>query len=260
MNAVDEINKGTMHASAAVYSTFDGLGAPERVALASVADRVRGGRILDIGVGGGRTVPHLRAISEDYIGVDYVQSMVDVCRRKYPSVRFEYADARAMPQFADASFDLIVFAWAGLCMVDHAGRLAILGEVRRLLKPGGFFVFSTYNQNSADHHQAFEFPPFEATLAPLRLARGVAGFARGTVLRLWNRARLRRHEIRGAEYSIVNDRCHDYATLLYYISLSNQRLQLRQAGFDRHAAAYDGSGRSIADDTADSSITLVVEG
>lgn len=260
MNELDRINQGTMRAAVPVYTTFDGLGAPERVALASVAARVGNGRILDIGVGGGRTVPHLRALSENYIGVDYVQGMVDACSARFPGVRFEHADARSMPQFADASFDLIVFAWAGICMVDHAGRLAILGEIRRLLKPGGFFVFSTYNQNSADHHQALEFPEFALSLNPLQLTRSLLGFVRGTAVRLRNRARLRRFEVRSAEYSIVNDRCHDYATLLYYITLQNQRRQLQQAGFDKPATVYDGSGQPVESDTRDSSITFVIEG
>lgn len=259
INAVDEVNKGTMRAAVPVYTNFSGLGAPEQVALASIAERVEGGRILDLGVGGGRTVPHLVALSEHYIGVDYVRDMVDACAARYPGVRFEHADARYMPQFADASFDLIVFAWAGICMVDHPGRLQILKEIRRLLKPGGFFVFSTYNQNSADHHQSFEFPEFTFSLNPLKLTRRALGFARSTVARLRNRARLRRFEVRGDEYSIVNDRCHDYATLLYYIALPNQRRQLAQAGFVKPPAVYDGSGRPVETDTPDSSITFVVE-
>jgi SAM-dependent methyltransferase len=145
-------------------------------------------------------------------------------------------------------------------MVDHAGRLAILGEIRRLLKPGGFFVFSTYNQDSADHHQSLELPGFTPSLNPVRLLRSLLGFARSTAVRLRNRARLRRFEVRSAEYSIVNDRCHDYATLLYYITLPNQRRQLAQAGFEKPATVYDGSGLPVASDTRDSSITFVVEG
>ena len=37
MNELDRINQGTMRAAVPVYTTFDGLGAPERVALASIA-------------------------------------------------------------------------------------------------------------------------------------------------------------------------------------------------------------------------------
>ncbi len=257
INLVDDINKKTMGAAVSVYSSYDALSEPEKVALASIGERVKGGRILDLGVGGGRTVVHLRALSEDYIGIDYVQGMVDACSKKFPGVRFEYADARAMPQFANESFDLIVFAWAGLCMVDHAGRLAILKEIRRLLKPNGFFIFSTYNQRSADHDPSFDFPKFSWTANPLKLALRGLSFVRGTAVRLLNKYRLQRHEVRGSEYSIINDRCHDYATMLYYITLENQRAQLEQCGFSRDAVAYDIAGNKIINDTTGNSITLV---
>jgi ubiquinone/menaquinone biosynthesis C-methylase UbiE len=257
-NIVDDVNQRTMHAAVAVYSAYDELSAPERVALASVSERMRGKSILDLGVGGGRTVQGLREISADYIGVDYVQGMVDSCRNKFPGVRFEHADARAMPQFADHSFDLIVFAWAGICMVDHEGRLAILKEVRRLLRPGGIFIFSTYNQSGPDHNQSFEFPEFAWTANPLKLAVRALRFARDSGTRARNKYRFRRHEVRSKEYSIINDRCHDYATMLYYITLANQRHQLQQAGFVNDAIAYDGNGNRIEGDTTDNAYTLLV--
>lgn len=259
LNIVDQINKKSMNSAVGVYASYDQLSPPEQAALARIGGRVKGKRILDIGVGGGRTVPHLLALSDDYIGVDYVQGMVDACRRKFAGVQFECVDARTMTQFADDSFDLVVFAWAGICMVDHAGRLAILGEVRRLLKPGGHFVFSTYNQNSDDHHQSFEFPEFSWTANPVRLARRTLGFWHSSIVGLYNKWRLRSHEVRGTEYSIVNDRCHDYATMLYYISPSNQRQQLAQAGFATVAAMYDTDGLQVGDETRCGAVTFVVE-
>ncbi|HSB97236.1 MAG TPA: class I SAM-dependent methyltransferase, partial [Spongiibacteraceae bacterium] len=203
---------------------------------------------------------HLRAISADYIGVDYVQSMVDACRGKFPDARFEYADARSMPQFADASFDLVVFAWAGICMVDHAGRLAILCEVQRVLRPGGYFIFSTYNQDGADHDAPFAFPDFSWSANPLRLAANTLNFARSTVLGLLNRQRLLRFEVRSNEYSIINDRCHDYATMLYYITFDNQLKQLVAAGFAGAVVAYDTDGNELAGETAGNSFTFIVSG
>ena len=43
---------------------------------------VRGQPILDLGVGGGRTVPLLRAVSSDYVAVDYTPAMGEACRRR----------------------------------------------------------------------------------------------------------------------------------------------------------------------------------
>src|SRR5262245_28215437 len=107
----------------AEYSNGDALTPAEKAALAAIGDSCRGKRILDIGVGGGRTVPALRALSSDYVGVDYMPEMIERCRQRFPDVRFEVADARNLACFPDRSFDLIVFACNGISMVSHEGRL-----------------------------------------------------------------------------------------------------------------------------------------
>jgi SAM-dependent methyltransferase len=231
ISPMDQLNRQTMKLSADVYAGYDEIGLQERLALESVAELVKNKRILDIGVGGGRTTPALLKLSTDYIGVDYVQEMVDRCRDRFPGVRFEHADARAMPQFSDHSFDFIVFAWSGICMVDHAGRLAILAEVRRLLAPGGVFLFSTYNRNSVEHDQLFVFPGFLFTLNPIKLALRSARFLVDTARCARNRLRFKKMESATAEYSIINDKCHNYQTMLYYITLDEQLKQLERSGF-----------------------------
>jgi hypothetical protein len=52
------------------YARSTSLQAPERVVLRRVAPDVRGGPILDLGVGAGRTTPYLRSLSDDYLGID----------------------------------------------------------------------------------------------------------------------------------------------------------------------------------------------
>ena len=259
-SVVDRINRRTMRDAVGVYARFDTLGLTEVAALHSVTERVRGGRILDIGVGGGRTVTALLELSRDYIGVDYIVEMVEACRMRFPGIRFEHADARAMPEFADASFDLIVFAWAGICMVDHAGRLAILAEVRRLLKPGGAFLFSSYNQNSPDYTRLFAFPEFAWSWSPLRLGKNGVTFLRSLATRVINRVRLLSKEIRTKDFGIINDVSHDYSTMLYYISPLNQIHQLRVAGFTAEIGAYNGRGGRADPNCRDGSITYVAIG
>jgi len=256
-NPVDVINRETMRLVAHEYAYSDTLTKPEQSALASVIDEIRHKRILDIGVGGGRTVKALREISDDYIGIDYVQKMVDHCRRRFPGVRFEKADARSMPQFEDRSFDLVVFACNGICMVDHEGRIAILKEVRRVLRPGGVFIFSTYNQHSRAHDEFFVLPEWRKTGNPLRFTVRAIRFLFHLANRLFNRTRYKRYEIRNADYSIINDRCHDYRTMLYYITLEKQRKQLQALGFQSNPRGYDLSGKVVGGDTPDDSITFV---
>jgi SAM-dependent methyltransferase len=237
---------------------YDGLTPPERSALASVADSCRGKRILDLGVGAGRTVPALCALSEQYVGVDYVPEMVARCRERFPKVRFEVGDARNLTAFADRSFDLIVFACNGISMVSHEGRLAILKEVRRLLAPDGHFIFSTYNRNNKAHERFFTLPDFSMSFHPLRFGVRAVRFGAHAVYGFYNRVRFARHEIRTDDYSMINDRCHDYATMLYYIYPERQFEQLRSVGFGKVPTLFNQQGEWARENSMDDSLTYVV--
>jgi ubiquinone/menaquinone biosynthesis C-methylase UbiE len=257
-NAMDVVNKPTMNAAAhSCYALARGLKDAEAQALKKVAGEVRDQPILDLGVGGGRTVEPLMAISKDYIGLDYAEAMVVVCRSFFPNVDFRHGDARDLSQFDDNSFAMVVFSCEGICMVDHQGRLAILAEVLRVLRPGGIFLFSTMNQQSDFHTRGFQFPDFHASLNPARLLVRGARFSRSTARRLANRKKYKRRGIRTAAFSIINDVYHDYSTMIYYISLANQRKQLDSAGFQAQALALDLKGNVIEDATVDNTITLI---
>ncbi|MEO7013785.1 MAG: class I SAM-dependent methyltransferase [Dokdonella sp.] len=256
---IDGINMRTMRSNAAVsaYTRSEGLTPAEQIALGKVAEASRGEPILDIGFGGGRTVQPLLAISADYLGIDYCQEMVAAGRSKYPGVRLELADARDLSQLPSDSIALAVFSCNGIGMVGHEDRLAILAQVHRVLRPDGAFVFSTHNQNCPDHTAGFRFPEFEQSRNPARiLVRGMR-FISQTLIRLRNRQKFRRHDIRTSAYSMINDVCHHYGTMLYYISLANQRAQLERIGFQADADAFDLSGQPATDDCTDSSITLI---
>ncbi|MDH5835701.1 class I SAM-dependent methyltransferase [Luteimonas kalidii] len=257
--AIDRINLRTMRDPAVVahYARPWGLSPAEQATFARVAPLARGRRILDIGVGGGRTVEALRAISDDYLGIDYSVDMVEACRRRFPAAQFEFADARAMDGIADGSVGLAVFACNGIGMVSHADRLRILREVQRVLEPGGLFVFSTHNRNSPEFGRGFRWPSFEWSWHPLRAAVRSLRFCGEFVLRLRNRRHFRPFEVHAPDYAIINDQCHHYGTMLYYVTLDRQRRQLAEAGFEPDAEAYDLAGEPIHDDSAHDSITLI---
>jgi SAM-dependent methyltransferase len=256
---IDSINMRTMRSRSTVsrYLRSEGLTPAEQAALARVEDEARGKPILDIGFGGGRTVQPLLDISTDYLGIDYSREMVAACRQRFPGVRLEHADARDLSLLDDASIFLAVFSCNGIGMVGHADRLAILAEVHRVLRPDGVFVFSTHNQDCPDHEAGFRLPPFERALNPARLLVRSARFVAHAFCCIHNHLRLRRHDVRTPAYSMINDACHHYGTMLYYISLANQRGQLERIGFRSGAEAFDLAGKTIGDESTDSSITLV---
>jgi SAM-dependent methyltransferase len=102
--------------------------------------------ILDIGVGGGRTTPHLAQIASRYVGVDYSTVMVEACRRRFPALDVRYGDATDLSQFGDAEFDAAVFSFNGIDYLgSDEGRARCLREIARVLKQDGVFVFSSHN-------------------------------------------------------------------------------------------------------------------
>jgi SAM-dependent methyltransferase len=115
----------------------------ERLVLHSVADEVRGRPVLDLGVGAGRTAWLLRLLTADYLAVDWSPEMVAACRAALPGVDVREGDARDLEGVPESRFALAFFSYNGIDNLDHAGRTDVLDSVRRVLRPGGLFVYST---------------------------------------------------------------------------------------------------------------------
>src|SRR2546430_7085903 len=87
-------------------------------------DRLAYMRMLDIGVGRGRTTAHFGSLVKEYTGIDYSPRMIEACRQqfRYAKVpfRFEVGDARDLHVFGDGVFDFILFSFNGLdAMTDR---------------------------------------------------------------------------------------------------------------------------------------------
>jgi demethylmenaquinone methyltransferase/2-methoxy-6-polyprenyl-1,4-benzoquinol methylase len=109
----------------------------------ALLDARRGERVVEIGVGTGRDLVLLRdrvGAGGRVVGVDLSMGMLRQARRRLRrngahGVALERADARALP-IADRWADL-VFCSRVLDLVETSAISAILGEFRRLLRPGG---------------------------------------------------------------------------------------------------------------------------
>jgi len=97
---------------------------------------VTGGRVLEIGVGTGKSVPFYPA-QADIVAIDISEKMLDRARRRAArlgaAVRFEVADVQRLP-YPDGSFDTALATFV-FCSVPDPVRG--LSEVRRVLRPGG---------------------------------------------------------------------------------------------------------------------------
>jgi ubiquinone/menaquinone biosynthesis C-methylase UbiE len=208
---------------ATVYARQSELLPVEQTILHLLLPELQTARMLDLGVGGGRTTLHFARCVREYVGVDYSASMIRECQRRFATdsgrISFEVCDARSLGIFANESFDFILFSMNGIDYGDQAGRLAILKEVRRVGKPGGWFCFSTHNLNYCA--QLFELnkilswnPKFAK-----RTAKGLA-------LRFFYNWRVRVADLERSPYAIINDGSHSRQLLTYYIRPEEQLNQL----------------------------------
>jgi ubiquinone/menaquinone biosynthesis C-methylase UbiE len=133
------------------FINMDYLRKPEVTILNELSEKLRDMKMLDIGVGAGRTTFFFACLTKEYVGIDYSPSMIAAAEKKfenYPKkISFLTMDARNMSFFPDGYFDFILFSYCGIDYVDHEDRIRILNEIRRLLRKGGFFSFSTHNLN-----------------------------------------------------------------------------------------------------------------
>ncbi len=105
-----------------------------------------GMRVLDIGVGTGRTTQYLAPSSSRYVGVDYSAAMIERSRQRFPGLDLRLMDATDLSALDDASFDAVVFSFNGLgSLPDDASRQRCLSECARVLGPGGVFILSMHN-------------------------------------------------------------------------------------------------------------------
>lgn len=250
---LDAINRRTWARAGTVreYERLHGWTDPgERAAFDFVAPRVRGGPILDIGAGAGRTTPLLMAISEDYVAVDYTPQMCEAFRKLHPGVPIQQMDARELRGFGEGCFALAVFSFNGIDSVDLAGRGRVLAEVHRVLRPGGFFVFSAHNHDGPGRgeHPGFALP---FTWNPLRLAwRAGRLLARLPAARR-NHRRLSAFNETHESWSVMNAGAHRFGIVVVYTTLAEQLRQLREAGFDCEAVFENTRGDRVreGDDT-----------
>jgi 2-polyprenyl-6-hydroxyphenyl methylase/3-demethylubiquinone-9 3-methyltransferase len=96
-----------------------------------------GARLLDVACGGGLLAAHLRRGEYQHVGVDL--SAAALAQAASHGLTVSQADVCALP-FADATFDVVV---AGEIFEHVSDPAALLGQVCRVLRPGGTLVLDT---------------------------------------------------------------------------------------------------------------------
>ena len=105
--------------------------------------------VLDLGCGPGHLTRYLHDLGVPAIGVDISPGMLDQARRLHPGLEFREGDMRALA-WADASVAAIAAPYSILHIPrEDIGR--VLGELRRVLVPGGWLYLSFHTGNEVRH-------------------------------------------------------------------------------------------------------------
>jgi SAM-dependent methyltransferase len=121
----------------------------EDVAFYLEEARAAGGPVVELGVGTGRIALPIARAGIPVVGVDSSERMLEVCRRRAARMGVEdcldlrLGDLRHPPVDSTTSLVLCPFR-SYLHLPTDADRRAALEAARRLLEPGGRFVFDVF--------------------------------------------------------------------------------------------------------------------
>lgn len=125
--------------------------------FAEQVNRLSGKHVLDFGSGPGHLVSHLLDRGAQVSAADHSPNSVDEVRRKFeahPNWREARLFENGRLPWRDASFDV------AFCLetIEHLHRedcARIFDELLRVLRPGGFVVFTTPNEEELDKQHVY---------------------------------------------------------------------------------------------------------
>lgn len=224
------------------YIQQNELQKPERTILNLLSDQLPAMRMLDIGVGAGRTTQHFSSLVAEYVAVDYAENMIKACEQRFvqakPHVSFRVCDVRSMAHFPDSHFDFVLFSYNGIDSISHEDRLLAFKEIRRVCKTGGLFGFSSHNLQSIDQLLAVQ---------PGDLLR--------TVYRRWIRNPLlillndKFRHLKQRPFAVLKDGTHRFKLNIYYVKPSEQLNQIASSGF-KNPRIFQLNGEEIQNSAA----------
>jgi ubiquinone/menaquinone biosynthesis C-methylase UbiE len=199
------------------YEQINQLQPVEQLIFDRLSARLPSMKVLDIGVGAGRTTQYLSDRTAEYVGIDSSPEMIAACQVRFPGVQFQVCDARDMACFNPGYFDFVLFSFNGIDYVDHDDRLKILQEIHRVSKPGAIFCFSSHNLQSFE--QGFK---AQWSWNPIATYTNLVMLG---ILKVVNPS-LTLTKLRALPWAIVKDESHNFRLNTYYIRPEDQIKQL----------------------------------
>ena len=109
-------------------------------------------KILDLGCGAGRTTINL--FKDGYtniIGLDIADKLIEFANyysnNNNLNIEFVVGDATKL-SYDDNTFNVVIFSFNGMqCVPGLENRRNVLKEVYRVLKPGGYYIFTAHDRH-----------------------------------------------------------------------------------------------------------------
>ncbi len=207
------------------YADYDDLQKPEQTILNLLKSKLSNMKMLDIGVGGGRTTTYFAPLVKEYTGIDYSEKMIEVCNNKftkhYSNTKFIKADVRDLNCFCENEFDFVLFSFNGIDCISFEERNIAFTQIKRVLKNDGLFCFSSHNTNAI------------ADLLKIKIHLNIFYSIKRIFdilkIKRINKGLLEKKEIK--DWIIINDGDHDFNTQYCYINPLYQIKILKETGY-----------------------------
>ncbi|HTJ95789.1 MAG TPA: class I SAM-dependent methyltransferase [Pararobbsia sp.] len=248
---LDAINRATWGSAASVRSyegesTWTDPG--EQAAIGWISAYCANQPILDIGVGAGRTTALMEPISTDYVGVDYTPALLQRAQARFPHVDFRLMDARDMSSLPSGHFALAMFSYNGIDSVDYEDRFRVLSEMTRVVRPGGYLLFSFHNLHGPGYgEKVWKLLP-HFTLNPARFGWRTLRSLRVFPVGLYNYRRYSPANRHYGGYATAVCAAHNFGIVIVYTTLAEQRRQLEQLGLQLEAVFGSTDAQPISPD------------
>ena len=224
------------------YVDFTELYNVEKVIFDTYKDQLKQGKVLDIGIGAGRTTDYLFQNSRQYVGIDYSNNLYLSAKNKFPNAELHCLDARDLSHFSNEEFDFINFSFNGIDHVNDSDRTKILHEINRVLKTNGTFFFSTHNKSNEDFNKI-----------PWRNKKMGFMYNLKTFLKLspfiWKKLFNKKLELIEKDHAMIVEHAHHYSLLIFYTSPEYLINQLKKSNFDE-IRFFELDGKEISWDKA----------
>lgn len=229
-------------ASVKVYLKSHILFNPEKTFINMLRSDMKTMNMLDIGVGAGRTTEHFAPLVKSYFGIDYSESLIEACKDKFPNAyQFERCDVRDMSIFASDQFDIALFSFNGLDSISIDDRIIALKEIHRIIRNGGYFIFSSHNIQSVKELYRLHFGSSLFGILKNLIKSSLIFIFNGRAGRFKNKTT-----------AIIKDGSHRFALRNLYIKPSEQVSQLKSLGFQQIKLYSIVDGNEIEHDKFDS--------